>query len=158
MNRYGQSLICTFVLSGLIGIASAQQPRTDTDSSRQQPSPQLGSPKQQTPPHTSAPTPGETDNTRMNQRDREEPRVTADQQQESESDRKLSAAIRKSITDDKNLSTYAHNVKIITQNGMVTLRGPVRSDAEKRAIESAAKKVTGDANVKSEITIEPEKN
>jgi hyperosmotically inducible periplasmic protein len=49
-------------------------------------------------------------------------------------DRTLTQKIRKSVMADKSLSTYAHNVKIISQDGMVTLKGPVRSDDEKKTI------------------------
>jgi osmotically-inducible protein OsmY len=54
---------------------------------------------------------------------------------------------------DKSLSTYAHNVKIITQNGQVTLRGPVRSEEEKRAVEAKAAEVAGDNKVTSELDV-----
>ena len=63
------------------------------------------------------------------------------------------ADIRKSITDDKSLSTYGHNVKVISQHGKVTLRGPVHTEEEKTMIESKAARVAGDGNVNSEITV-----
>ena len=129
------------VLSTAISVASAQQSPPQAGTARQN-SPQMGT--------------GETDNSKMNERDREQPRLTADQQSENEADRDLTASIRKSITDDKAMSVYGKNVKIISQNGMVTLKGPVRSDTEKGAIEAAAKKIAGAAKVKSEITVEPE--
>ena len=59
---------------------------------------------------------------------------------------------------DKSLSTYAHNVKIITQNGQVTLKGPVRSEDEKRAIEAKATEVAGENKVTSELNIKPQSN
>ena len=55
--------------------------------------------------------------------------------------------------DDKNLSTYARNVKIITRDGTVTLKGPVRTNDEKSAIEARAVEIAGAAYVKSEITV-----
>ena len=58
-------------------------------------------------------------------------------------DRNLTARIRKSVMADKTLSTYAHNVKIISQNGIVTLKGPVRSDDEVRSIMAKAVEVAG---------------
>jgi len=61
--------------------------------------------------------------------------------------------IRKSIVDDKSLSTYAHIVKIISQNGKVTLKGPVRSEEEKNAVEQKATDGAGAGNVTNEITI-----
>jgi hyperosmotically inducible periplasmic protein len=57
--------------------------------------------------------------------------------------------------EDKSLSTYAHNVKIITQNGMVTLKGPVRSEDEKKAIEAKAAEVAGGDKVTNEMDIKP---
>jgi osmotically-inducible protein OsmY len=93
------------------------------------------------------------DNTKANQ----EESKTADQQKENKTDRELARQIRKSIVADKTLSTYAHNVKIIASNGVVTLRGPVRSEDEKSAIEAKAKAVAGVNDVKNELTIAPEK-
>jgi osmotically-inducible protein OsmY len=60
--------------------------------------------------------------------------------------------------DDKSLSTYAHNVKIVSQQGKVTLKGPVRSEEEKKIVEQKAAEVAGAGNVTNEITIKPEKN
>jgi len=59
--------------------------------------------------------------------------------------------------DDKSLSTYAHNVKIISQHGKVTLKGPVRSDEEKKSIEDKATEVAGAGNVTNQLTVKPEK-
>jgi len=79
----------------------------------------------------------------------------ADQQGWSENDREITRKIRKSVMADKSLSTYAHNVKIISRNGVVTLKGPVRSDHEKSAIDSAATQIAGAANVKDELSVMP---
>jgi len=65
----------------------------------------------------------------------------------------LAKKIRKSIVDDKNLSTYAHNVKIIARGGTVVLKGPVRSEEEKTAIEAKTVEIAGAANVKNELTV-----
>ena len=70
------------------------------------------------------------DNAKVNERDKDKSQPTADQQKENRSDRDITQQIRQSVMNDKSLSTYAHNVKIISQNGMVTLKGPVRSDDE----------------------------
>jgi osmotically-inducible protein OsmY len=59
---------------------------------------------------------------------------------------------------DKSLSTYAHNVKIITQNGQVTLKGPVRSEEEKKTVEAKATEVAGQNKVTSELNIKPQQN
>ncbi|MBI2816967.1 MAG: BON domain-containing protein [Acidobacteria bacterium] len=96
------------------------------------------------------------DNTEMNIRDRDKSQPTADQQKENRGDRDLAAEIRKAIVDDKSLSTYAHNVKVIVQNGAVTLKGPVRSEQERKAVEAKAGKVAGAGKITNEITVEPE--
>ena len=72
------------------------------------------------------------DNTKVNKGDRAKGRATADQQKENSADREITQKIRSAIMDDKTLSTYAHNVKIVTQNGQVTLKGPVRTEDEKK--------------------------
>jgi hyperosmotically inducible protein len=86
------------------------------------------------------------DNTKVNKRDRNSGEVTADQQKVNATDRTLTKNIRQSIMADKSLSTYAHNIKIISQNGAVTLKGPVKSDDEKKAIVAKAVAVTGSAD------------
>jgi len=86
------------------------------------------------------------DNTKVNKRDRNSGEVTADQQKVNATDRDLTKNIRQSIMADKSLSTYAHNIKIISQNGAVTLKGPVKSDDEKKAIVAKAVAVTGSAD------------
>ncbi len=96
------------------------------------------------------------DNTKVNQRDRDQSsEPTADQQANNRSDRDITQQIRKAIMQDKSLSTYAHNIKVITQNGQVTLKGPVRSDDEKRAIEAKANEIAGANKVTSELDIKP---
>ncbi len=83
------------------------------------------------------------DNSKVNQRDRSQNEATADQQKANRSDRELTRAVRRALVKDKSLSTYAHNVKIISQNGMVTLKGPVSSRDEKQAVEAKAAEVVG---------------
>ena len=101
------------------------------------------------------PTTPQADNTKVNERDRSPNEPTADQQKENRSDRDITQQIRQAIMKDKSLSTYAHNVKIITQNGQVTLKGPVRSEDEKRAVEAKATEVAGENKVTSELDIKP---
>ena len=67
------------------------------------------------------------DNTKVNKRDRAKGATTADQQKENTSDREITQKIRRALMDDKTLSTYAHNVKVVAQDGQVTLKGPVRT-------------------------------
>jgi hyperosmotically inducible protein len=97
--------------------------------------------------------PPASDNTKVNQRDRVKSEPTADQAKNNISDREIMQKIRKALIDDKSLSTYAHNVKIIAQNGKVTLKGPVRSEEEKQTVEKTAKDVAGGENVTNELTI-----
>ena len=109
---------------------------------------------QQSEPVTSNPVP--SDNTKVNQSDRDQPRVTADQQKENKSDRELVRQIRRAIVKDKSLSSYAHNIKVVSQNGTVTLKGPVRSEEEKQAIEAKAKEVAGStATLNNQIEVQP---
>jgi hyperosmotically inducible protein len=68
---------------------------------------------------------------------------TADQQSQSSSDRMLTRKIRQAVIADKSLSTYGHNIKIITKNGSVTLKGPVHSEEEKQSIASKAESIVG---------------
>ena len=100
-------------------------------------------------------TPTPADNTRVNKRDRNEASPTADQQKENSGDRELARQIRRAIVKDKSLSTNAHNVKIIAQNGTVTLKGPVNSEEEKKAVEEKAFKVAGPDKVTSQIEVAP---
>jgi hyperosmotically inducible periplasmic protein len=95
------------------------------------------------------------DNSKANRQDRDKGSATAEQQAENQTDRDLARKIRKSITDDKSLSTYAHNIKVIARGGTVILKGPVRSEEEKAAIEAKAVEVAGAANVKNEMTVKP---
>jgi hyperosmotically inducible protein len=95
----------------------------------------------------------EADNTGVNKRDRKDNQPTADQQKNDKADLSLTTEIRRSVMADKDLSTNAHNVKIIAEGGKITLKGPVASLAEKKAVESKAAKVAGSANVTSMIEI-----
>jgi hyperosmotically inducible protein len=95
------------------------------------------------------------DNSKVNERDRNKVEPTADQQKENRPDREITRDIRRSIVQDKSLSTYAHNVKIISQNGMVTLKGPVRSEDEKNAIEAKAAEVVGKDKVTNQLEVKP---
>jgi osmotically-inducible protein OsmY len=104
---------------------------------------------------TQQPAAPQADNTKVNERDRDANQPTADQQKENRSDRDITQQIRKAIEKDKSLSTYAHNVKIITQNGMVTLKGPVRSEQERKAVEAKAAEVAGEQKVTSQLEIKP---
>jgi hyperosmotically inducible protein len=126
-----RSFLCIGLLIDVGALASAQEPST------QQASP--------------AP-----DNTKVNERDRNPNEPTADQQKDNRSDRQITQQIRQSVMKDKSLSTDAHNVKIVTKDGQVTLKGPVRSEDEKKAIEAKAAEVAGENKVSSELNVKPQ--
>jgi hyperosmotically inducible protein len=97
------------------------------------------------------------DNTKTNQRDKDKTSPTADEQKMNPMDRDITKKIRMAIHNDKSLSTYAHNIKIISRDGKVTLRGPVRSEDEKNNIAAKAAAVAGDGNVDSQLDVVPPK-
>jgi osmotically-inducible protein OsmY len=78
---------------------------------------------------------------------------TADSQTNGKSDRLTTQKVRKAIMSDKSLSTYAHNVKIITTDGAVTLKGPVQSEDEKQKVASEAASVVGPDKITNELTV-----
>jgi hyperosmotically inducible periplasmic protein len=96
------------------------------------------------------------DNTAVNKRDQNPGEVTADQQKMNAADRALTAKIRRAVIADKSLSTYAHNVKIISQNGTVTLKGPVHSDDEVTSIiAKATERAGGPDKVVNQMSVKP---
>src|ERR1700680_1307650 len=95
------------------------------------------------------------DNTKVNERDKSKAEPTANQQKENLPDREISRQTRRSIMQAKSLAAYAHNVKVISQNGMVTLRGPVLSDEEKGTVEAKAAEIAGKNNVTSQLEVKP---
>jgi hyperosmotically inducible protein len=98
------------------------------------------------------------DNSAANKRDQNTAAVTADDQKMNPADRDTTAKIRKAIMADKSLSMYAHNVKIICQDGVVTLKGPVRSDDEVTSLVSKATDVTGTSyKIVNQLTVKPPK-
>jgi osmotically-inducible protein OsmY len=106
-------------------------------------------------PHVIAQTPSAVppDNAKSNKVDTSNETVTADAQNNSATDLDLTKRIRQSVMADKSLSTYAHNIKIVTVNGSVTLNGVVRSAVEKGAIEMKAANIAGKDKVTSDLKI-----
>jgi len=96
----------------------------------------------------------DADNTARNSRDRDGATQTSGDQAENETDRQITAAVRQAVVGDSSLSTNAHNVKIVTSGGTLTLRGPVKSTEEKAAIEAKAKQVAGVTRVDNLLEIE----
>ena len=95
----------------------------------------------------------EPDNSGRNVRDRDDQNKTTGDQSENEADRTITQNIRRAVTADDSLSTNAKNVKIITNNGTVTLRGPVKSEKEKAEIEAKAKQVAGVKSVDNQLEV-----
>ena len=97
-----RAMVAQLVMLGALGLLWAQQ---DSGARQDQPA----------------------DNTKVNERDRNQSEATADRQKENPADRQLAQQIRRALMKDKSLSSTAHNVKVIAQGGMVTLKGPVNS-------------------------------
>jgi hyperosmotically inducible protein len=97
----------------------------------------------------------DADNTKQNQRYDGKTESTADQQSNEKDAMETTRRIRSAITDDKSLSTYAHNIKIISANGEVVLKGPVESANEKTIVENIAMKMAGNRKVKSQLEVAP---
>ncbi len=93
------------------------------------------------------------DNTKVNKRDTNDAALTPLDQKENQTDLKITQQIRQAVMADGSLSFTAKNVKIITQNGKVTLRGPVNTAAERTAIEAAARKVAGATQIDNQLEV-----
>jgi hyperosmotically inducible periplasmic protein len=97
--------------------------------------------------------PTAADNTGKNVRDRSDATLTPSDQSENEVDRTLTQRVRQAVVDDDSLSTNAKNVKIISQNGMVTLRGPVKNEEERKKVVAKAQQIAGEKNVDNQLEI-----
>lgn len=93
------------------------------------------------------------DNSGRNVRDQQSDTLTATDQSGSPSDIALSQKIRQQVVADQSLSTMAHNVKIIAVNGVVTLRGPVKTPSEKQKVAAAASQIAGAGKVRNDLEI-----
>ena len=97
--------------------------------------------------------PNAPDNSAVNVRDRAPDAMTAGEQSSATNDVALTRNIRRAVIRDHSLSMLAHNVKIVSANGNVTLRGPVNSEAEKVAIAGKAKALAGAGNVDNQLEV-----
>ena len=97
--------------------------------------------------------PAQPDNTAVNVRDRNPDAMTADRQSNAKSDEELTAEIRRAVVKDDSLSMLAHNVKIVSANGSVILRGPVKTEEEKTAIASKAQAIAGADKVDNQLEV-----
>jgi hyperosmotically inducible periplasmic protein len=104
--------------------------------------------KTQTPAATTAP-----DNTERNVQDRSGATLTPGDQSERKADLDLTQRVRQAVVADESLSTNAHNIKIITSNGVVTLRGPVNSAQEKASIDAKVQQIAGATKVNNQLEI-----
>jgi hyperosmotically inducible protein len=98
-------------------------------------------------------TPLQRDDSGVNVRDRDDAAVTAGQQSNAKSDVELTRQIRQAVVKESSLSVMAQNVKIVSANGSVTLRGPVKTDAEKDAIGSKAQAIAGADRVSNQLEV-----
>ena len=99
-------------------------------------------------------TPVAPNNSGINVRDRSADAMTAGEQPNAKGDVQLTARIRRAIVKDKALSVMAHNIKIVSANGDVILRGPVKTTQEKQAIEEKAAAIAGAGKVNNQLEIE----
>jgi osmotically-inducible protein OsmY len=135
MKRRTKTLVTSIVAFGMCaGVAIADSP---------------GDPGMKTTPDAQQP----ADNSGRNVRDRNGSEPTAGQQSNDADDVKVTQAIRKAVVGDDTLSVNAHNVKIVTQAGVVTLRGPVKSEQEKSSIAKKAEAVPGVKRVDNQLEI-----
>ena len=93
------------------------------------------------------------ENTERNVRDQDNATLTPEDQKETEGDIKITAAIRQAVVKNESLSVNAQNIKIITRNGVVTLRGPVESEAENMKLQDIAKQTPGVMYVNNQLGI-----
>ena len=99
----------------------------------------------------------DADNSAKNERDRDKKTLTPGDQSETPEDRKLTQTIRQAVMKDKSLTMTAKNVKIITAQGKVTLRGPVQSAEEKTKINDLAKAAAGVVPVDNQLEVKAAK-
>jgi hyperosmotically inducible periplasmic protein len=97
------------------------------------------------------------DNTATNERDRSGETKTSGDQSNSSADLKVTQAIRQALMKDSKLSTTAKNIKIITANGQVTLRGPVKTAQEKAKVDQIAKSAAGGAQIDDQLDVKRSK-
>jgi hypothetical protein len=136
------------------GSSGAHAPLAADSKSTTSPSPAPAANPAAAPKAATAPNaPAQPDNTKVNERDRNSGTQTPPDQKENESDLKITQHVRQAVMADGSLSFTAKNVKIITQNGKVTLRGPVKTAQERDAIEAATRKVAGVTQVDNQIEV-----
>ena len=147
------SLLIAFIIvlsHGVVLAEATKTPSSETTRDTTRDSPGLNAEKGRAPDAEEAP---DAENTGVNVRDRGAATATPDDQGGEAGDREITAAIRRAIVKDDSLSLNAHNVKIITRDGTVTLRGPVESAAERTTIAQLAEKTAGVKRVDNQLEI-----
>ena len=99
-----------------------------------------------------------SDNTAVNQRDRSGETNTSGDQSNSSADLKTTQAVRRALMKDSELSTTAKNIKVITANGQVTLRGPVNNAQEKAKVDQLARSAGGGAKIVDQLDVKNQTN
>ena len=97
------------------------------------------------------------DNTATNERDRSGETQTSGDQSNNSADLKITQAVRQALMKDSELSMTAKNIKVITANGQVTLRGPVKTAQEKEKINQLASSAAGGARIDNQLDVEGSK-
>ena len=151
MKKFVFCLLCGAVMGCVESPSSASR----NDSTNEEPVTVTANRPITTEDPTTTTDPVEPDNTEVNVRDRDGESKTPIDQNENAADIEITASIRSKVVDTE-MSVAAQNVKIITQDGKVTLRGPVRSDEEKKSVEDIAKGVAGSDNVDSQLEVDPD--
>jgi len=95
----------------------------------------------------------EVTNTDINERDKNDATKTPEDQPNRKEDREVLAAVRRAVVNDNTLSTLAHNIKIMVENGAVTLRGPVKSEVEKAQVEKLVHQTEGVSGIHNHLDI-----
>jgi hyperosmotically inducible periplasmic protein len=93
------------------------------------------------------------DNTATNERDRSGETKTSGDQSNNSADLKITQAIRRALMKDRELSTTAKNIKVVTANGQVTLRGPVKTAQEKAKVDQIARSAAGGAQIDDQLEV-----
>ena len=142
------SLLIAFIIVLSHGVVLAETTKTPSSETTRDTTPGSSAPKAE------KQGVGDAEDTGVNVRDRGDVTVTPEEQGGEEGDREITAAIRRAIVKDDSLSLNAHNVKIITRDGTVTLRGPVESTAERTKIAQLAEKTEGVTRVDNQLEID----
>ena len=147
----GKLFITTIAIAGALSLAGCSDRNDSAGTGSPAPESTAGISSSET--STVPRTVPDVDNTAVNKRDRAEEALTPGDQGNSPADRELTQRIRKAINQNDQLSTTAKNVKIITLNGKVTLRGPVNSDTERAQIDALAKAAAGAATLDNQLEV-----